>query len=494
MTNYPTQQYSGLYRALVIDDKDPLFKGRVKIRIPDLMVADSDHTGKWDENGLWAYPGNNYLGGRNFKDTVGERTKNGANAVYQGSCLIPPAGSHVNILFEKNDPSKPIYIGAAEYGQSTVLPENQVGQNPYKKWTLLKSTEGRAIVVSDDPSDARVEITGKKRKIDDQPWGDISSVYDIDGNQSVILIDEREDNGKILIKDYKGNYLKIDQESSQLHMFSNGDMHMKTNGNFYLTVQKDFHLKVNGSIYISALEDIMVNATKALKETAESFDRVSSKYDNTKTGNYNLSADFNINMKSTIQIFMETLTFVRNSTITSDTANLMHTTFGGAVVGITAGGPVTVCGAATYIQTAPVMNPLFGSVESASESKESKDSMPNGDRAIELQLIDGVPAKPKKIDSDSLVSHEFRTGESENIQSDIAQGSELLSINPPTLEIPDYSLEDAIKDAINSEMTLYSLDKAKKLCNEHIVDYEDIRKQSALDQLDIIDAYLYPKV
>ena len=195
-----------------------------------------------------------------------------------------------------------------------------------------------------------------------------------------------------------------------------------------------------------------------------------------------------------MQIFMETLTFVRNSTITSDTANLMHTTFGGAVVGITAGGPVTVCGAATYIQTAPVMNPLFGSVESASESKESKDSMPNGDRAIELQLIDGVPAKPKKIDSDSLISHEFRTGEFENIQSDVTQGSELLSINPPTLEIPDYSLEDAIKDAINSEMTLYSLDKAKKLCNEHIVDYEDIRKQSALEQLDIIDAYLYPKV
>ena len=495
MTNYPTQQYSGLYRALVIDDKDPLFRGRVKVRIPDLMVAGEDHTGKWDENGLWAYPGNNYLGGRNFKDTVGERNKNGANALYQGSCLIPPAGSHVNILFEKNDPSKPIYIGSAEYGQSTVLPENQVGDNPYKKWTLFKSTEGRAIVVSDDPSDARIEITGKKRKISEEPWGDISSVYDIDGNQSVILIDEREGNGKILLKDYKGNYIKLDQESSQLHMYSNGDMHMKTDGSFYLTVQKDFHLKVNGSVYITALEDIMVNATKALKETAESFDRVSSKYDNTKTLNYNVTADSNINMKATIQMFMETLTFVRNTTVTSDTANLMHTTFGGAVVGITAGGPVTVCGSATYIQTAPVLNPLFGAVDTATESKESSESSPNGDRAIELKLIEGAPKYPKKFDTDSLKAHKFKLSQSEKNENDVTSGSKLLDIPQPSIRIlPDTSLENSIKDAIDSEMTMYSLDKAKNLCSGHIVEYEDARKKAALEQLDIINAYLYPKV
>ena len=62
-------QWTGLFRALVIDDRDPLFKMRVKVRIPDFMVADEQKVGKWGSNGLWASPGNNFLGGRSIQDT-----------------------------------------------------------------------------------------------------------------------------------------------------------------------------------------------------------------------------------------------------------------------------------------------------------------------------------------------------------------------------------------------------------------------------------------
>lgn len=390
--NTPSRtQWPGRYRALVIDDRDPLYKMRVKVRIPDLMIADKKHVGLWDTNGLWASPSNNYLGGRNIQDT--KIRHQGPDAFYQGSCLIPPKGTHVWVWFEKNDVSHPFYDGAAEYGDVQALPENQLGKNYQKKWTLLKTCQGRCIIASDDDSDARFEITGKKRLIKDPPFGDIDSVYKIDDNQTVFLIDERPSHEKILLKDYRGNFFKLIQDENgindQFHGCIQNDVHLEFQKDFYLTVMGNMHIKVLGDIYITSLKDIFINATLKLQETALSIDRFATTYDNTFANVINNISATNINSTAAMKIFEQSVQNVRNSMITSDVSSALTTIQAGTAIGITAAGAVSIFGGGgTAIQSTPVSNPLSGFADKAEMSPTATESKPDPERyeVIELPL------------------------------------------------------------------------------------------------------------
>jgi hypothetical protein len=216
--------WSGIHRGKVIDDRDPDKAGRVKMWIPDVM-PDIPET-----QGIWARPGNNPMGGRN--------TEEPDDQFYQGTCYIPPMGSWMYLFFENGDPSEPRYMAAADVGQGKVLAECQVGDEWQKKWVIFKSRQGRCIVVSDDPYDERVEITGKKRQIKEPPDGDFCSTQSIKGNQTTILLDEREGQEKILVKDYKGNYMNIDTENDSIQFYAHGDLSMRCGGTIFLTADK----------------------------------------------------------------------------------------------------------------------------------------------------------------------------------------------------------------------------------------------------------------
>lgn len=281
--NTPNGTLFGFYRALVVSAEDPEKQGRVRVRIPDIMVDKGWGTGQWCDNGIWARPGNNWIGGRNIYDTKGPRC-NHQDAWYQGSCMIPPKGSHVFVFFEKGDPSHPFYFAAADYGQTKVLPENRVGAQWWNKWTPIKTRQGRTFVISDDPSDARVELTGKKRAIHNTPDGDTESVFNIDGNQSVILIDERPSHEKIFIKDYRGNYIKMIQDEAgrndQLHVYFKDDIHIETLKNIYLQAHQNIHITANQSIYITALQNMHIKVTQEFREMAHLINRYSETNDN----------------------------------------------------------------------------------------------------------------------------------------------------------------------------------------------------------------------
>ena len=144
----------GNYRAKVIDNKDKEQFGRVFVWIPDLMpFLDSTI------DGIWARPANNPMGGRNTEDA--SRPDNH----YAGSSYIPLRGSWTWVFFEAGNINRPYYFGALDIENTKVLPENQLGGSYQHKYTILKTHAGRAIVISDDPDDARVEITGKKRQL-----------------------------------------------------------------------------------------------------------------------------------------------------------------------------------------------------------------------------------------------------------------------------------------------------------------------------------------
>jgi len=229
----------GFYRARVVENKDKEQFGRVLVWIPDLMPDIPDN------EGIWARPANNPLGGRN--------TQYESDNHYMGTCYIPRKGSYVWVFFETGNINRPYYFGGLDIEHSKVLPENQVGSNFQDKWTIFKSHEGRTIIISDDPDDARVEITGKKRKLTTPPSGDVSSVYTIDTNQTTILLDERSGTEKILIRTHKGDFLHIDIDERKLQVSFESDILIKTNGKFQVTAMDDIDIKSKtGNIHIEA--------------------------------------------------------------------------------------------------------------------------------------------------------------------------------------------------------------------------------------------------
>jgi len=245
--------YSGFFRAKVVNNNDPNQFGRVMVWIPDIMPEVPD------DEGIWARPCNNPIGGRN--------TETGSDNNYAGTSYIPLNGSWIWIFFEKKNINKPYYFGALDLQNAKVLPENQLGSEPYNKWVIFKSHLGRTVVISDDPDDARVEITGQKRKIKTPPSGDTDSVYTIDENQTTILFDEREGKEKILIRTHKGDFFHIDVDEQKLQGYFKSGIDLKSDGDIKMT-GKNIHFKATEKFNIQSGKDMNLNSGGNLNESS----------------------------------------------------------------------------------------------------------------------------------------------------------------------------------------------------------------------------------
>jgi hypothetical protein len=286
---FVTDKLYGNYRAKVVNNRDPEKFGRVKVWIPDLMPQISD------SQGLWARPANNPIGGRNkpantprkprqtrggsiieefeYEEELDEFNRQNPQ-LYMGSSYIPAIGSWTWIFFEAGNINRPYYFGALDIENAKVLAENQLGENYEKKWTLIKSHTGKAIVVSDDPDDQRVEITGSKIDLADPPSGDEYSVYAITGNQTTILLDERYKKEKILIKSYNGDYIHFDIDDQDLEIQFSRDIHIKCGGNFYLTAGGEMHFLSGKSIMMTAKDEYnLVSGHRMNIESGEEYNR-----------------------------------------------------------------------------------------------------------------------------------------------------------------------------------------------------------------------------
>jgi len=264
----------GMYRAKVVDNKDAGKFGRVLVWIPDLMPLIEEDTG------LWARPANNPVGGRNERDDPSQN--------YMGTSYIPRKGSWVWVFFEAGNINRPYYFAALDIESAKVLAEcqaeSQEGSEYEHKWVIFKSHEGRCVVISDDPFDARIEITGKKRQITTPPSGDVASVYQIDGNQTTILFDERIGKEKVLIRTYKGDFFHIDIDEQKLQAYFAQDIEIKTDKSFYLTAAEDIHIKAGKKFNKQSGEDMNVKSGAKLNQES--------------AGDMNLLSDANINQES----------------------------------------------------------------------------------------------------------------------------------------------------------------------------------------------------
>ena len=249
------EKYYGFYRAKVVDNNDPNNFGQIKIWVPAIMTDES--------LSIWALPANNILGGIDPTESSSYR---------QGSCVIPYVGSWVWVFFEGGDLGKPFYLTTVNIELVKILPEHQIG-TAHKKFTLFKTQQGRVIIFSDDDVDARTEITGKKRLPDSTIEGSTDNVYKIVGNQSTILIDERDGQEKILIKDFHGNAVSIKTSSDEIHVYAKTNIVVKADATVYVQGATGVHVKgqvvnveADETVNIKAGSMIALDAPKLMEQ------------------------------------------------------------------------------------------------------------------------------------------------------------------------------------------------------------------------------------
>jgi|GEM_PF-2771439 len=379
----------GFHRAEVtevdirIDDENNDF-GAIRVFVPDLMTPDDPN---YDPAtmGLIAFPANNPVGGRND-------TNEGSYG--WGTVMVPRVGDWVWIFFEAGDPSKPFYFASLNIQNAKLPPENRGVEEPHKVYTLLKTYDGRSIIVSDSSDVQRIELTGKYQDgPSEQPEGDDTDPYSIDQNQTTILFDERDNKEKILIRTHNGDFLHIDvneqklqayfsediviKTDANLHIQVASDVHFQVGGNMYTEILKDKHSTINGSIYRQAFEDRHERVLGDLYESVEGDTHIKI------TGKLNLETGSDIGIKSggklseeagsDVSIKTSANYAVDTSKVDIKSSGLISVDAGGAY-NLLAGGVITTHGTARSDQAgAP---PSSGSISAPNSPTVAENATP----------------------------------------------------------------------------------------------------------------------
>ena len=275
-----SKELSGIYRARVENNQDPLNIGRVQIRVP--MIHGFPNSGISNKSLPWA-------------------SKSSMSAGYGfGSFIVPEVGEYVFVMFEDGDSSKPVYIGSCfgsgstnpktyglEEGQGTwqsIPGKNEVPieaqrLDPTRK-IVYKSPKGASIEVDEENGSEAVYITdalGQVLKFESnlidgashkRDSGDIETSKSRDsGNTSsgsrIALIDAGKqkiemvtgsDGCKIYIGDADNNGITISPSKDGLKVIAN---------NAGMTITKDGDIKIDGisKVDISSESDVNVSAS-----------------------------------------------------------------------------------------------------------------------------------------------------------------------------------------------------------------------------------------
>lgn len=210
--------------------------------------------------GIIAYPANTAMGG--YASDLDETSA----ANYQNSVIIPSVGSLVWVFFEDGNITRPFYFNSFKFRTSFMPPENIDGDEPQRTYTLIKTYEGRSIIVSDSKDLARIEITGRRRNLDYfhntqyldikytddtffsylKPSGSYEASYDIERNMTTILLDERDESERLLVKSHKGDFIEMDIKNRKLNIYMENDINIYTAGNLNVNVGRNFHVFCKG--------------------------------------------------------------------------------------------------------------------------------------------------------------------------------------------------------------------------------------------------------
>lgn len=210
--------------------------------------------------GIVAYPANTPFGG--YASDLDETSLSN----YQNAVIVPPVGSLVWVFFEGGDITRPFYFNSFKFKTAFNPPENMDGEEPFKTYTLVKTFDGRSIIVSDSKDLARIEITGRRRNLGNfsnrdyldirymdetffgyvRPSGSFEASYEIERNMTTILLDEREESDRLLVKSHKGDFIEMDIKNRKLNIYMENDINIFTGGNLNINVGRNLHVFCKG--------------------------------------------------------------------------------------------------------------------------------------------------------------------------------------------------------------------------------------------------------
>jgi uncharacterized protein involved in type VI secretion and phage assembly len=125
-TSAPVRQFLGKYRGVVVNNVDPLLRGRLLVTVPDVLgIVPSS----------WAEPCVPLAG---------------PTGLPMGVYMVPPIGAGVWVEFERGDPSAPIWVGCRWGAPTDVPPIAHLGL-PVSPNIVLQSAAQNALVISDLP-------------------------------------------------------------------------------------------------------------------------------------------------------------------------------------------------------------------------------------------------------------------------------------------------------------------------------------------------------
>jgi uncharacterized protein involved in type VI secretion and phage assembly len=166
-------QYFGKYRGIVVDNKDPLKLGRLKLHVPSLFTDDPSGTQSNEAVTDWALPCVPYGG-------ISE----------QGLFFVPDQGANVWVEFEEGRLDSPIWVG------TFWLAPNNTAQTP---------TEAKA---ADAPTHRVIKTTS----------GHVIDLSDVSGTETITI---RHMSNSMVYLDEKGSVLIHNKNGSEL--FLNAD-------------------------------------------------------------------------------------------------------------------------------------------------------------------------------------------------------------------------------------------------------------------------------
>lgn len=141
-----TLQFPGIYRAQVLDNTDPLKRGRVRARVFGVFTSEIP-----TEMLPWAAPAQSIFSG---------------SGTGYGHLSVPEVNSFIFVFFESGDVYQPVYFAEAVDGVHGVPSESSTN---YPSRKTLKTKNGVVIYVDDADKEVKVVLpSGTHVKVGDE--------------------------------------------------------------------------------------------------------------------------------------------------------------------------------------------------------------------------------------------------------------------------------------------------------------------------------------
>jgi hypothetical protein len=187
-------RYYSLYRAKVVDNKDPKKRGRIKVLVPALFGE--------IELPQWCLP-------RDFRATA----KDG------GEFYPPEIDDYVFVEFEGGDPQFPVYSGGwfGETAEGEELPEDFVHEEDAPMVKGFKDRAGNTILFDQTEGKEKVTIQTKNHYLILDETADAEAVYLAHKLGSQLQIDK---SGSMKMFTSDGHYISMDNEGGAISVGS----------------------------------------------------------------------------------------------------------------------------------------------------------------------------------------------------------------------------------------------------------------------------------